>query len=139
MSAQVDSLCESPILQSRTMVSLPIHDSITASPRSQHQQSPDLSPIMLNRRVLPSPWEYVLSRSIKAVVAIRVTEQRTFDTGRAGVYNASGFVVDRRQGLILSNRHVISPGPVVAKVCSHLSTIFRCLGRQFSVIMKKWT
>jgi S1-C subfamily serine protease len=32
-----------------------------------------------------------------------------------GGYSATGFVVDKERGIILSNRHVVSPGPIVAQ------------------------
>jgi S1-C subfamily serine protease len=60
-------------------------------------------------------WERTLERSIKAIVSIRANQVRSFDTENTGAYNASGFIVDKTRGLILSNRHVVSPGPIVAK------------------------
>ena len=32
-----------------------------------------------------------------------------------GEYGATGFVVDKERGIILSNRHVVSAGPIVAQ------------------------
>ena len=40
----------------------------------------------------------------------RVTQTRAFDTESAGSSYASGFIVDAKRGLILTNRHVVSPG-----------------------------
>ena len=57
----------------------------------------------------------VIDRVVPAVVAIRVTATRPFDTERAGVSNATGFVVDAARGLILTNRHVVRSGPVTAE------------------------
>ncbi|NNL86070.1 MAG: trypsin-like peptidase domain-containing protein, partial [Myxococcales bacterium] len=50
-----------------------------------------------------------------AVVALRVAATRPFDTETATVANATGFVVDAERGLILTNRHVVMPGPVTAE------------------------
>ncbi|NOY25493.1 MAG: PDZ domain-containing protein [Oligoflexia bacterium] len=50
-----------------------------------------------------------------AIVSIKVTATRAFDTESAGSSVATGFIVDAKQGLILTNRHVVQPGPVVAK------------------------
>ncbi len=50
-----------------------------------------------------------------AVVVIRLSETRPFDTESTNVSTATGFVVDAERGIILSNRHVVSPGPVVAE------------------------
>jgi S1-C subfamily serine protease len=32
----------------------------------------------------------------------------------AGSYTATGFIVDVKRGILLTNRHVVSPGPIVA-------------------------
>jgi pro-apoptotic serine protease NMA111 len=60
------------------------------------------------------PWGKVLQRVIKAVVTIKVNVLRTFDTHGAGRFEGTGFVVDRARGLILSNRHIVTQGPVIA-------------------------
>lgn len=60
-------------------------------------------------------WEAVLDRSIPAVVAIRTSSPRSFDTDASGNSVATGFVVDAERGIILTNRHVVEPGPVVAE------------------------
>ena len=46
---------------------------------------------------------------------IRVTQTRSFDTENAGSSYATGFVVDAKRGIILTNRHVVTPGPIVAE------------------------
>jgi len=43
------------------------------------------------------------------------TQTRAFDTEGAGSSYATGFVVDRTRGVILTNRHVVTPGPIVAE------------------------
>ena len=60
-------------------------------------------------------WERTLDRVVPAVVSIRVTATRAFDTESASSSLATGFVIDARNGLILTNRHVVEPGPVVAQ------------------------
>jgi S1-C subfamily serine protease len=60
-------------------------------------------------------WEQVIERVSEGVVALRVTGTRPFDTEGAGVAVATGFVVDSKRGLILTNRHVVRPGPVTAE------------------------
>lgn len=40
----------------------------------------------------------------------RVTQTRAFDTEPASSSYASGFIVDRARGIILTNRHVVTPG-----------------------------
>jgi len=70
---------------------------------------------------LPAPasardaWETTIERVSRGVVALRVTGTRAFDTEAPGVAVATGFVVDAERGLILTNRHVVRPGPVTAE------------------------
>ena len=62
-----------------------------------------------------SPWDATLERVTQAVVAIKMDVPRAFDgKGRANS-QATGFVIDAEKGLILTNRHVVTPGPVKAK------------------------
>lgn len=63
----------------------------------------------------PPAWQATLTRAANSVVAIRVRAVRAFDTERAGSAVATGFVVDAELGLILTNRHVVEPGPVTAE------------------------
>ncbi|XP_050227203.1 protease Do-like 7 [Mercurialis annua] len=60
-------------------------------------------------------WRRALSKVVPAVVVLRTTACRAFDTESAGASYATGFVVDKRRGIILTNRHVVKPGPVVAE------------------------
>lgn len=60
-------------------------------------------------------WEAALERVVPAVVVIRVSSTRPFDTQTTTTGTATGFVVDAERGLILTNRHVVGPGPVVAE------------------------
>jgi len=60
-------------------------------------------------------WQITLDRVVRAVVVLRVASPRSFDNGTAGTVTATGFVIDAKRGLILTNRHVVTPGPVVAE------------------------
>ncbi|XP_043695040.1 protease Do-like 7 isoform X2 [Telopea speciosissima] len=60
-------------------------------------------------------WRKALNKVVPAVVVLRTTGCRAFDTEAAGASYATGFVVDKRRGVILTNRHVVKPGPVVAE------------------------
>lgn len=59
-------------------------------------------------------WDRTLPRVIRGIVSIKATTVRPFDTETAGDYTATGFVIDAKLGLILSNRHVVSPAPITA-------------------------
>ena len=61
-------------------------------------------------------WQDTLARVVPAVVSVRTDATRAFDTNAASNSVATGFVVDAEQGLILTNRHVVGPGPSVAEV-----------------------
>tara|TARA_R110002049_G_scaffold210401_6_gene381274 strand:+ start:2563 stop:5373 length:2811 start_codon:yes stop_codon:yes gene_type:complete len=60
-------------------------------------------------------WRSTLDRISSGVVSIRVDSTRAFDTEWNSSSQATGFVVDAERGLILTNRHVVTPGPVVAE------------------------
>ncbi|KQK00996.1 hypothetical protein BRADI_3g53160v3 [Brachypodium distachyon] len=65
--------------------------------------------------VTAEDWRRALSRVVPAVAVLRTTAPRAFDTEVAGASYATGFVVDKSRGIILTNRHVVKPGPVVAE------------------------
>lgn len=57
-------------------------------------------------------WRKALNKVVPAVVVLRTTACRAFDTESAGASYATGFVVDKRRGIILTNRHVVKAGMV---------------------------
>ena len=91
------------------------------------------------RRAFADGWEATLRTCVNAVVSIRVNLVRSFDTERATSMQvrprwaprhpppfhvahytvpngqATGFVVDAARGIILTNRHVVTPGPIIAE------------------------
>ncbi|MGI9235160.1 MAG: trypsin-like peptidase domain-containing protein [Woeseiaceae bacterium] len=60
-------------------------------------------------------WTETLERISSGVVSIRIDSTRAFDTEWNSSSQATGFVVDAERGLILTNRHVVTPGPVIAE------------------------
>src|SRR6202007_3232250 len=60
-------------------------------------------------------WAETLERIAGSVVSIDVDSTRAFDTEWNNSAQATGFVVDAEHGLILTNRHVVTPGPVTAE------------------------
>jgi S1-C subfamily serine protease len=60
-------------------------------------------------------WAETLERIAGSVVSINVDMTRAFDTEWNSSAQATGFVVDAERGLILTNRHVVTPGPVTAE------------------------
>jgi hypothetical protein len=65
--------------------------------------------------VTAEDWRRALALVVPSVVVLRTTAPRAFDTEVAGASYATGFVVDKSRGIILTNRHVVKPGPVVAE------------------------
>ncbi len=62
-----------------------------------------------------SRWTRTLERVATGVVTIQVDQTRAFDTEWNMSSQATGFVVDAKRGLILTNRYVVTPGPVTAQ------------------------
>jgi S1-C subfamily serine protease len=62
-----------------------------------------------------SSWESTLDRVVKGVVALRVTATRDFDTEDANQSQGTGFIVDKANGILLTNRHMVHAGPVNAE------------------------
>ena len=60
-------------------------------------------------------WNRTLERIASGVVSIQIDSTRSFDTERNSSAQATGFVVDAQHGIILTNRHVVTPGPVRAQ------------------------
>ena len=60
-------------------------------------------------------WTDTLERISSGVVSIRIDSTRAFDTEWNSSTQATGFVVDAERGIILTNRHVVTPGPVIAE------------------------
>ena len=60
-------------------------------------------------------WQETIDRVSPAIVELHLVIPRAFDGAGAGNSTATGFVVDAERGLILTNRHVVQPGPVRAQ------------------------
>lgn len=60
------------------------------------------------------PWEEMVSRASDSVVSLQLAHLRDFNLDDQGGGGATGFVVDAKKGIILTNRHVIGDGPIRA-------------------------
>lgn len=58
-------------------------------------------------------WTDHIDHTLEAVVSISMAKTRTFDGTSAGRSQATGWVVDAERGLVMTNRHVATPGPTV--------------------------
>ncbi|MDB6086034.1 MAG: hypothetical protein JWN43_3915 [Gammaproteobacteria bacterium] len=63
----------------------------------------------------PANWAQTLEKIASGVVTIQIDSARAFDTEWNTTAQATGFVIDAKRGLILTNRHVVTPGPVTAQ------------------------
>ncbi|KAI5306843.1 hypothetical protein KEM56_006822 [Ascosphaera pollenicola] len=61
-------------------------------------------------------WLSTIEKVVKAVVSIHFCQTHAFDTDGSSSSQATGFVVDAKRGLILTNRHVVGAGPFVGYV-----------------------
>lgn len=75
----------------------------------------EIDPPLKESLATTDDWRKALNKVVPAVVVLRTTACRAFDTESAGASYATGFVVDKSRGIILTNRHVVKPGPVVAE------------------------
>ena len=106
-------------------------------------------------RVLPlaavatdtAEWQATIEKVVRNVVSINFSQTHSFDADAACSTEATGFVVDAERGYILTNRHVVSPGPFwgfcvfdnheeVSVPLTHASTLGfkggRCISLAFS-------
>jgi len=74
-----------------------------------------LLPSMVAIAAEDTEWTETLERISSGVVSIRIDSTRAFDTEWNSSSQATGFVVDAELGIILTNRHVVTPGPVTAE------------------------
>ena len=84
-------------------------------PQEGQGAPPQIIPIQTIESEESPAWTRTLERIANGVVAIQVDGTRAFDTEWNTSSQATGFVVDAKRGLILTNRHVVTPGPVTAQ------------------------
>jgi S1-C subfamily serine protease len=113
--------------------SLPAPQPVTPAPQPAQPAQPvpgetrppgQEPPLQLQPPIMPLPqpieleessrWTRTLERISTGVVAIQIDAARAFDTEWNTSAQATGFVVDAERGIILTNRHVVTPGPVKA-------------------------
>jgi pro-apoptotic serine protease NMA111 len=91
---------------------------VTPSPSTPTPATPAPAPQIAQQAaaVEANPdWAVTLERIAGSVVSIDIDMTRAFDTEWNTTAQATGFVVDAERGLILTNRHVVTSGPVTAE------------------------
>jgi pro-apoptotic serine protease NMA111 len=86
-----------------------------APPPSAAQPLNAPQPLSAAQPSAPATWAQTLERIASGVVSIQIDSTRAFDTEWNTSAQATGFVIDAKRGLILTNRHVVTPGPVTAQ------------------------
>ena len=90
----------------------PAHAAPPASSKAAASAAAASAPLPANT---PANWAQTLERIATGVVTIQIDSTRAFDTEWNSTGQATGFVIDAKRGLILTNRHVVTPGPVTAQ------------------------
>ncbi|XP_052308501.1 protease Do-like 7 isoform X2 [Populus trichocarpa] len=72
-------------------------------------------PFLPEKEAFADDWAETVNKVVPAVVVLQTTTCRAFDTELPSSGSATGFVVDKQRGIILTNRHVVNPGPVNAQ------------------------
>jgi S1-C subfamily serine protease len=104
------------LLSGAAWAAAPAATPIAATRAATHAAAAKLATVPVVVEVAPpADWARTLERIAGSVVTIEIDQTRSFDTERNVSAQATGFVVDAERGLILTNRHVVTPGPVVAE------------------------
>lgn len=72
-------------------------------------------------------WEDVIQQTTKAIVVMRICGVRSFLGTPPYFSYATGFVVDKENGIILTNRHVCTVGPISAECVFHNKEEATCI------------
>jgi len=59
-------------------------------------------------------WKSTIDDVTNSIVSIQLEVPRAFETSRPMTSQGTGFVVDAERGIIMTNRHIVQPGPVTA-------------------------
>ncbi|KAJ9679328.1 hypothetical protein PVL29_021299 [Vitis rotundifolia] len=68
-------------------------------------------------------WRKALNMVVSAAVVLRTTACRAFDIEAVGASYATGFVFDKRRGIILTNRHVVKPSMLGAQFLTSICVV----------------
>ncbi|KAI8047710.1 trypsin-like cysteine/serine peptidase domain-containing protein [Gilbertella persicaria] len=97
----------------RRKIDLQDEDALSDDDTSMHNGLP------IDSEFKPSKWQGTINTIVKAIVSIRFSQVAAFDTEGPETSEASGFIVDAKNGIILTNRHVACAGPFVGEAICH--------------------
>lgn len=82
------------------------------TPTNGMESDGDGSPTLPVTATAETPeWQATIEKVVRNVVSIHFCQTCSFDTDAATASEATGFIVDAEKGYILTNRHVVGPGP----------------------------
>ncbi len=61
------------------------------------------------------PWKKIIEEVKSSIVMIDIEVLSKLENENPGCYQGTGFIIDSKRGIILTNRHVIGAGPSTAK------------------------
>lgn len=56
-------------------------------------------------------WETVTQQARKSIGQLNVSIYQHVDIEKPGTHKGTGFYVDEKEGFVLTNKHVVGPGP----------------------------
>ena len=59
-------------------------------------------------------WKSTIDKVTSSIVSIQLEVPRAFETSRPMISQGTGFIVDAKRGIIMTNRHIVQLGPVTA-------------------------
>jgi len=69
-------------------------------------------------------WRGVIEKALPAILVLNVATTTAFENNKRSCSTATGFIIDKDEGFILTNRHVIYGGPGLQYVFSLLVLYF---------------
>lgn len=106
---------QDPILPKMRDMSLsnstePTQNGITSPVSAQHEKSTPSKTGLLSESESEA-WQRAIEKVVRCVVSVKFSHPYSFDTEISKTSEATGFIVDAERGLVLTNRHVVGPGP----------------------------
>ncbi|KAM5363203.1 hypothetical protein ACJA88_013641 [Fusarium oxysporum] len=103
---------QGPVLKTLQDISLSAHTQPTDNPIKCHVADREhcATPCLLPERESEA-WQKAIEKVARGVVYVKFSHPYNFDTEFSKTSEATGFVVDAERGLVLTNRHVVGPGP----------------------------
>lgn len=100
---------QDPILTKLRDVSLSAVENGVSTHHTVEQEHPATAGLLSERE--SEAWQRAIEKVVRCVVSVKFSHPYSFDTETSKTSEATGFVVDAEKGIILTNRHVVGPGP----------------------------